>query len=140
MEFHPLIILYITTKITQKTTIFTGISNVIQSILPSLSTCNSRFFLNTWASCVCQQEINGGFPPQLRGGKYRGARCASCRNHKIPENWYSSREFGSFKFPGARCARCPQVIHILLWITLVEFGSFVGVYLVALQVHQLTLF
>ena len=42
MEFHPLIILYITTKITQKTTIFTGISNVSQSILPSLSTCFSR--------------------------------------------------------------------------------------------------
>jgi hypothetical protein len=42
MEFHPLIILYITTKITQKTTIFTGISNVIQSILPSLRASVNR--------------------------------------------------------------------------------------------------
>jgi hypothetical protein len=66
MEFHPLNILYITTKITQKTTIFNGISNPIQSILPSLSTCHIRFVQNTRASCVCQQEINGGFPPQLR--------------------------------------------------------------------------
>ena len=58
--------LYITTKITQKTTNFNGISKLIQSILPSLSTCSSRSFQNTWASSFCQQEINGGFPPQLR--------------------------------------------------------------------------
>ena len=57
VEFHPLIILYITTKITQKTTILTGISKLSQSILPSLSTCNVRSFQDTWASCVCQQEI-----------------------------------------------------------------------------------
>ena len=43
MEFHPLIILYMTTKITQKTTSFNGINKPSQSILPSLSTCFSRF-------------------------------------------------------------------------------------------------
>ena len=46
---------------------------------------------------------------------------------EIPENWYSSGEFGSFTLRAAgiaRCARYPQVIHMLLWITLVEFGSF----------------
>ena len=63
MEFHPLIILYITTKITQKTTILTGISKLSQSILPSLSTCNSRCFQDTSASSVCQLNNNGGKQP-----------------------------------------------------------------------------
>ena len=57
VEFHPLIILYITTKITQKTTNFNGINKLIQSILPSLSTCNYRFFQNTRASSVSQLDI-----------------------------------------------------------------------------------
>jgi hypothetical protein len=39
VEFHPLIILYITTKITQKTTIFNGI------IKPSQSICTFSFYL-----------------------------------------------------------------------------------------------
>jgi hypothetical protein len=39
VEFHPLIILYITTKITQKTTIFNGISKLSQSI------CTFSFYL-----------------------------------------------------------------------------------------------
>ena len=34
-EFHPNTILYITTKITQMTTIFSGINKLSQSILPS---------------------------------------------------------------------------------------------------------
>ena len=131
MEFHPLNILYITTKITQKTTIFNGMSNPIQSILPSLSTCHIRFVQNTWASCVCQQEINGGFPPQLRELTHPGASGAPADPEtKIPENWYSSGEFGSLTLDNAagiaRCARCPQVIHNLMWITTVEFGSFEG--------------
>ena len=41
-ESHPIHILYITTKITQKTTNFNGMSKLSQSILPSLSTCNVR--------------------------------------------------------------------------------------------------
>ena len=32
-------------------------SNVIQSILPSLSTCNSRLFNNNRTSWICPQEI-----------------------------------------------------------------------------------
>ena len=128
-EFHPIIPLYITHKITSIIANFMGISKLIQSILPSLSTCNSRSFQNTWASSFCQQEINGGFPPQLRVAETPGrALRANCRNHKIPENWYSSGEFGSLTLDNAagiaRCARYPQVIHILLWITLMEFGSF----------------
>ena len=96
MEFHPLIILYITTKITQKTTILTGISNVSQSILPSLSTCFSRLDSCTrnllglstqqlWlkSAILSVEEIPGR------------ARCSSWPWNKIPENWYSSREFGS---------------------------------------------
>ena len=56
-ESHPLNILYITTKITQKTTNFNGMSIVSQSILPSLSTCNIRLYLYTWALNLRQQEI-----------------------------------------------------------------------------------
>jgi len=128
MEFHPLIILYITTKITQKTTNFNGMSNPIQSILPSLSTCFSRLQHHTWLPGLRQQEINGGFPPIAVSPKRPGAPVLPAHpKYKIPENWDSSSEFGSFTLRAAgiaRCARCPQVIHILLWITLVEFGSF----------------
>ena len=96
-EFHPLNILYITTKITQKTTNFNGISKPSQSILPSLSTCFSRHLLLTATCWICQQKINGGFPPtscEALTGSRPGAQTTS--PNKIPENWYSSREFGSF--------------------------------------------
>ena len=97
MEFHPLIILYITTKITQKTTIFNGMSNPIQSMLPSLSTCFSRLDCCTWASAFSQQEINGCFPPFARGGSWRDRPVLPAPPEtEIPENWYSSGEFGSF--------------------------------------------
>ena len=48
-------------------------SNVIQSILPSLSTCNSRLPYITWASAFSQQEINGGNQPFVRAPKRPGA-------------------------------------------------------------------
>jgi len=128
MEFHPLIILYITTKITQKTTNFNGMSNPIQSILPSLSTCFSRLQHHTWLPGLRQQENNGGFPPIAVSPKRPGAPVLPAHpKYKIPENWDLVFFIGVWEFdelPGARCARCPQVIHILLWITLVEFGSF----------------
>ena len=46
-----------THKIRQITANFTGISNVIQSIIPSLSTCTSRHLLLPGTSWICQQEI-----------------------------------------------------------------------------------
>ena len=41
-------------------------SNVSQSILPHLSTCNFRSSHITWASAFSQQEINGGNQPFVR--------------------------------------------------------------------------
>ena len=75
-EFHPNTILYITTKITQMTTIFRGINTLSQSILPSLSSripgsscCRSCF---TRKLLVCQPpgqlfspEISHYFVPKF---------------------------------------------------------------------------
>ena len=54
-EFHPNTILYITTKITQMTTIFSGINKLSQSILPSLS---SRI-TGSSCSCTCLYQAAG---------------------------------------------------------------------------------
>ena len=97
MEFHPLNILYITTKITQKTTSFNGINKLSQSILPSLSTCISRYPIPTSCPALSQEKNNGGNQPTSREaltGSRPGDQTTS--PNKIPENWYSSREFGSF--------------------------------------------
>ena len=116
MEFHPLIILYITTKITQKTTNFNGMSNPIQSILPSLSTCFYRLQHHTWLPGLRQQENNGGFPPIAVSPKRPGASVLPAHpKYKIPENWDSSSEFGSlgvsrFVRPGSPGA---PVVHRL---------------------------
>jgi len=61
----------------QKTAIFTGINKVIQSILPSLSTCHLRFIQNTRRSIISQQKINRWFPPFARVRNSRRARRAS---------------------------------------------------------------
>ena len=125
-EFHPDILLITTHKITRIMANFRGISKLIQSILPSLSTCNSRSFQDTWASCVCQQEINGASPPFVRGRFHPGAPGAT--DAELTKSQKTGILLGSLgvsgRPAGARGSTYPQVIHMLLWITLVEFGSF----------------
>ena len=46
------------------------------------------------------RKLNGGKQPFVRGEVYPGAPGAPATPEtKIPENWYSSREFGSFSCP-----------------------------------------
>ena len=90
MEFHPLIILYMTTKITQKTTSFNGINKPSQSILPSLSTCNSRLQHHTWLPGLRQQEIKWLFSAILSVEEIPGAPGAPTHQiQKTPELWES---------------------------------------------------
>jgi hypothetical protein len=127
MEFHPITLLNTTHKITSIIANFMGINKLSQSILPLFLPVMSGTPFIPAARPVVNRKIMADFrhsPVGLIPGR---ALVAADPKYKIPENWYSSREFGSFTLRAAgiaRCARCPQVIHILLWITLVEFGSF----------------
>ena len=109
VEFHPLIILYITTKITQKTTIFNGI------IKPSQSICTFSFYLPFQALLIYL-----GFDPSSTENKWLisanrpwkevpGAPGATTHQiQKPPEIWYSSSEFGSFSLD--QCSPGPLVL------------------------------
>ena len=126
MEFHPVILLMTIHKITTIMANFMGINSPIQSMIPSLSTCNSRSSQDTGSPVVCLQEINGGFPPKLREAIPRARPVRLTPTTEIPNYWESSIGVWEFqedqRAPGA--PNYPQVIHILLWITLVEFRSF----------------
>jgi len=126
MEFHPLIILYITTKITQKTTILTGISKLSQSILPSLSTCNVRWTHLTWKPGLRQQENKWRKSANHQPERSRGRTGPTTNQIQKPQKTgILHRSLGVSvnpqRAPGANLSTgYPQ----LLWITLVEFGSF----------------
>ena len=113
-EFHPLIILYITTKITQKITSFNGINKLSQSILPSLSTCNFRSCIIPGCPASRQQENKWRKSANLPSSRAREIPGRALRDNwpksKTPENWYSSWgvwEFWTWQFP-----RAPPVLQL----------------------------
>ena len=83
-EFHPIILLYITHKITRIIANFMGISKPIQSILPSLSTCNPDPSRIPEARSFVHRKIMADFCHSLWGGTPRARPVIPARDYRKP--------------------------------------------------------